>query len=160
MANNKYDLLIQGNTATWELKEEGPIEGTYKGTFVFKCFLTPTATLAAGREYRELLGKYADMASENESFLAYALTQLKHRIIKAPPFWTSAVGGNFTGDIPDIDILSKILSAAVEAEIRYKENMKEKRNEIISMARKAAEKLLEEKEGKNEEAPKTDSDKS
>jgi hypothetical protein len=160
MADYKYDLIIQGNTATWEMKEEGPIEGTYKGTFVFRCFLTPTATLAVGREYRELLGRYADMATEDESFLAYALTQLKYRIIKAPPFWTSAIGSNFTGDIPDKNVLSKILYAAVEAEIRYKENMKEKREEIIGLARKAAEKLLKEREGKDEEASEANSDKS
>lgn len=160
MSDNKYDLLIQGNTATWEMKEEGPIEGTYKGTFVFRCFLTPTATLAVGREYRELLGRYADMATEDEAFLAYALTQLKYRVLKAPPFWTSAASSNFTGDIPDKNVLSKILYAAVEAEVKYKENMKEKREEIIGLAKKAAEKLLEEKEGQDEETPEADNDQS
>jgi len=98
----RSDIVIDGNVATWNIAVEGDISGTYHGVFKFKCFLTPTEKLAAGRDYRELLGTNAALAFKREDDLALTFAQLKYRILAAPPFWSSAIGVNGqTGDIPD-----------------------------------------------------------
>jgi hypothetical protein len=140
--NSNSDIIISGSIATWELKEEGKYNGTYVGTFKFKCFLSPTAKIYANREYRELLGVNPVMAGEHESFLAYALTQLKHRIIESPPFWTSTLqSSSFAGDIPDENIITKVLDAAIRSEVKYAEELKSKRDKVIQKAKKLAEKV-------------------
>jgi hypothetical protein len=138
------DILIDGSVATWELKIQGEIQGTYIGVFKFRCFLTPTQTLAAGREYRELLGPNPTMATEHESLLAYSLSQLKYRIIEAPPFWTASM--TTPGDVPDENVISAVLDAAIGAEIKYKKQMKSRTLEAIEKAKKAAEKMLKQQD--------------
>jgi hypothetical protein len=151
------DILIDGNIATWELKMEGDIQGTYTGIFKFKCFLTPTQQLTAGREYRELLGSNPTLATEHESLLAYALSQLKQRVIQSPPFWNSSLNTSaFAGDVPDENVISAILDAAIGAELKYKKQLKAKRLQAIDKAKKAAERMLkkqeqEDNEGESEE---------
>jgi hypothetical protein len=143
----RTDIIIEGNTATWESNVTGTINGTYIGTFRFRCFLTPTQQIAASREMRELLGPEMTMAPEHESFLAYALTQLKHRIISSPPFWSSAVGGGgMQGDVPDENVISAVLDAAIGAEIKYKNQLSSRKLEAIERAKKAAERMISNKE--------------
>ena len=148
----RQDILIEGGQATWEMRLEGDIQGTYSGTFKFRCFLTPTQRLAAGREHRELLGSNPTLATEHDDNLAFSLSQLKHRIISAPPFWTS---NGIAGDLPDENIIDSVLDAAIAAELKYKAQLKQKKGDAIERAKKAAERLLklrdEEDEGKNQE---------
>jgi hypothetical protein len=149
----RSDIFIEGNTARWEINLEGEIKGKYVGTFRFKCFLNPLESIAANREYRELIGVSPTMAPEHESFMAYAITQLKYRVIEFPPFWST--GQSFNGDLPDTNILSAVLDAAISAEVKYKKILKEKKENAIKVASKALEeKLLESHEltkGKNNE---------
>lgn len=135
------DIIIEGNTATWDISIEGDIQGTYTGTFRFKCFLTPTQRLAASREYRELLGNNPTLATEHEDNLAFALSQLKYRILSSPPFWTSQ-NANMPGDLPDENVIDAVLEAAIGAELKYKKQLKTRKQEAIEKAKKAAEKLL------------------
>lgn len=140
--NNKSDLILKGDRAVWTMKMEGNVLGTYIGTFVFRCFLTPLQRVAAGREQRELLGKYGENAPELESFLAFALTQLKHRIVEAPPFWSkSLTEDGYEGNLPDENVISTVLDAAVEAELQYKEHLKTKREVALKKAKEVAEKI-------------------
>lgn len=151
------EIVINGTTASWEMRMEGAIQGTYSGTFVFRCFLTPTQRLAAGREHRELLGTNPQLASEHDDNLAFTLSQLKYRIISAPPFWTSTLQlNNVAGDIPDTDVIDRVLDAAVAAELKYREQLKQKKQEAIERAKKAAERMLKlrdesDNEGENQE---------
>lgn len=139
----RSDIIIEGNTALWDIRLDGDINGTYTGSFRFKCFLTPTQRLAASREYRELLGPNPTIALEHEDNLAFALSQLKHRIISAPPFWTSTLqSSNVAGDLPDENIIMAVLDAAVGAELKYKAQLKTRKLEAIEKAKKAAERLL------------------
>jgi hypothetical protein len=143
----RTDITLDGNMATWSIAADGDINGTYHGLFRFKCFLTPTEKLAAGREYRELLGENAALAFKNEDNLAFTLAQLKYRIISAPPFWNSAQGINGQlGDIPDENVLDKILEAAMAAELKYFASLKKKKEEMIQKSKAAAEKLLAEQD--------------
>lgn len=138
----RTDIHIEGNVGTWDMSIQGDVQGTYIGTFRFKGFLTPTQQIAANREYRELLGSNPTMVPEHESFLAYALTQLKYRIVSSPPFWSAAKGGALEGDVPDENVISATLDAALATEIKYRNQLKKKKIEAIERAKAAAEKAM------------------
>lgn len=142
------DIQIVGSVATWTMRLDGDVSGTYTGTFQFHCFLTPLQIIAAGREQRALLGEsrtFVETPSyEHEAFLAYLLTQLKYRIISAPPFWgTAGINKSHEGDIPDENVLEKILDAATDAELIYKQRLKKLKDEAIKRANVGA-KIVEE----------------
>lgn len=139
----RSDIIIEGNQAKWNISSLGAINGTYAGEFIFRCFLSPTQQIASNRDYREMLGVNPTMAGEHETFLAYALSQLKYRVISAPPFWNSAVGINgFQGDIPDEEIITEILDASVHAQLKYKHELNTKKLELLTRAKAAAEKII------------------
>lgn len=138
----RTDIILDeaNGTATWAMRLEGDIHGTYVGSFRFKCYLSPLEQIAADRERRELLGPQPFAAGEHESFLAYALTQLKYRIVTSPPFWASANPASLSGDLPDENIIAAVLDSALGSEIKYKEKLKAKKLESAKRARKAIEK--------------------
>lgn len=144
------DIRIDGDVATWEMNMVGAIKGTYIGTFRFRCYLTPLQQIQAGKEQRALLGENMALAPQHESFLAYALTQLKHRILSSPPFWASAnPGKSLEGDLPDEDVIEAILDASVRAEIMYKDGLKKRKDEALGRANTGIN-ALEEKRKKEE----------
>lgn len=144
----RNDLSIEGNVCTWNIATHGDIQGLYTGNFKFKCYLTPSEKLAAGRAYRELLGSNAALAFKSEDNLAFALSQLRYRIISAPPFWNSAIGVDGQGgDIPDEKVLDAILEAAMSSELKYIAQLQNKKEQIIKKTKESAEKLLAQKEG-------------
>lgn len=137
------DIQINGSVATWTMHMNGTVSGTYTGTFTFRCFLTPLQRIAAGREQRALLGESRAFVEtpdyENEAWLAYLLTQLKYRVISAPPFWsTSGINKTHEGDIPDENVLQAILDAATDAELIYKQRLKKLKEEAIKKANEGA----------------------
>jgi len=148
MENTAFTL--NGNVATWTMNRmEGSLGGTYTGRFEFKCYLSPTEQLEAGRIYRGFLGQHAILASDVEGQLAFALSQLKFRIIKSPPFWESAgVESGVSGNIGDLEVLNAILDAAMEAEILYREKVSKEREELLDKSIKLAEERI--KENQNE----------
>lgn len=139
----RSDILIEGHNAIWNIASLGEINGTYAGEFVFRCFLTPTQQIAANREYRELLGSNPTLAPEHESFLAYALTQLKYRIVSSPPFWsaTSQING-MAGDVVDEEIITQVLDTAIDCQKKYREQIQERKLEMLEKAKAAAEKII------------------
>jgi len=150
MSDDYNDITLEGSFATWTMKMEGAILGTYSGIFKFKCFLTPTQAIAANREYRAILGEFPILVPEYESNLAYALSQLKHRIVSAPPFWSSSIqSSGLEGDIPDNNVLMAVLDAALRSELKFKEKLLEKKNELAAKARAAAEKLADDASSDN-----------
>ncbi len=139
------DILLEGPIATWNMgKIDGEIGGTYSGTFQFRCFLDPIRQLQAGREFREMIGPFGVNATTTEYNMAYALTQLKHRVIKAPPFWTSTrQDSQMDGNIPDLNILMAVLSAAERAEAAYTAKVQKEREELLEKSIKMAEEKLQ-----------------
>ena len=139
------DITFDGSIATWTLPPtDGEVQGTYTGTFQFRAFLDPIRQLQAGREYRELLGPNGGMAAEHEGQMAFCLTQLKHRIIKAPPFWTSTLqDSSMAGNIPDLNILLIILDASIRSENAYKEKVAKERELALNRSIGIVEKILE-----------------
>jgi hypothetical protein len=165
MDDKKYlerqDIVIEGNEATWECRLEGDVNGTYTGRFRFRCFLLPTQKLAAAREMRALLGENATLALAHEENLAYTLSQLKHRVISAPPFWTSNLQVNgVSGDLPDENIIDQVLEAAIDAELKFRAQLKQKKIEAIEKAKKAAERILKLRDEQDESEVEEDRNKS
>jgi hypothetical protein len=155
MADEKdfSDISIDGDVATWQLRAEGDIHGTYAGTFKFRCYLTPMQEIAAGRKRRELLGSNPFAADEHESFMAYALSQLEQRVISAPPFWTASIPtSGMAGDIPDVNVINQVLNAAGDAQLKYKQEKDKQKKEAIERAKKAAEAFLANKADEDEDS--------
>lgn len=138
------DIVLDGSTATWRMPlTNGDLGGSYTGTFQFRTFLDPLKTLQAGREYRELLGSLAIQATDSEGHLAFALTQLKHRVIKAPPFWTTTLQeSGIEGNVGDLNIISLVLDAAIRSETLYKEKIAKEREAVLERSIKVGEDLL------------------
>jgi hypothetical protein len=157
VAEENEDLKLDGAVATWEMRMEGNVSGTYVGVFKFRCYLTPLQSIAAGREQRELLGNNMALATEHESFLAYALTQLKQRIISAPPFWASASPNkSIEGDLPDENIIEAVLDAAIRSELKYKEEKKKKKEEALARSDSAIKAIEDKKQEELNELVKDD----
>lgn len=135
------NIHLDGTEATWELNAEGPIGGKYMGKFKFRCFLTPIQRISANRDYRELLGANPTLVTEDEDRLAYALTQLKYRIISFPPFWDTET---MPGDIPDHNIIQLVLEASVLSESKFRKQLEEKKKQALGRAQKVAETMLDE----------------
>jgi hypothetical protein len=138
------DITLNGSEATWVMpRVDGELGGTYTGTFTFRCYLDPLRQLQSGREYRELLGSLAVQASDNEANLAFALTQLKHRIIKSPPFWSSTLQeSGIAGNIGDLNVITLILDASIRAENLFKEKIQKERDELLNKTIEKGEELL------------------
>lgn len=137
-------VTLDGNEATWRINAEGEINGKYIGTFKFRCFLTPSQRISANREYREMLGGNPTLVSVHESNLAYALTQLKYRVLSCPPFWEGESEDDMKGDVADDNIITLVLNAAIAAEVKYRNQLKEKKDSAIDRAKRAAENILKE----------------
>ena len=144
------DLMIEGHTAIWSIPPgtQGDIGGTYSGQFKFKTYLSPMQMLAANKEYREMLGANASSASEHDGYLAYALTQLKYRVISSPPFWTTPQqNGAMAGSIPDENVILAVLDAAVRAETVFKAKMASERDSVLKRTITIAEEMLTKEQG-------------
>ena len=142
------DIIINGHEATWKMPlTHGELGGTYTGTFVFRCYLDPLSQLQAGRQYREYLGTHGMVATDTEINLAYALSQLSQRILKAPPFWTStAQEGGIQGNIGDLNVIFLVLQAADKAEELFKEKIQKERDALLDRSIKVGEDLLRKKD--------------
>ena len=154
---NRTDITINGSNATYTFREEAPLEGTYTGSFIFRCYLLPSQKLAAARERRALLGEFGIAASDVEKQLALALSELKYRVVHAPPFWNQ--NQMLSGDIPDFKIIFNVFEAAMDAQTMFAESKAEEKQKLIDSSTKAAEALVEKRaaEAKEEEKkPKTE----
>lgn len=148
------DITINNNLATYSFRFEGQVLGTYTGQFVFKCFLLPAERLAASRDRRELLGEFGVLAHDVDKNLALALTELKYRIVTAPPFWNTnqSMGGN----IPDIDLIFNVFDAAMDAQQMFKETKELEKEKLLAAASKAAEVILAQKQEEKGNEKKTE----
>lgn len=142
------DIVLDNNIAKWNMpRMEGDLGGTYIGTFTFKCYLSPLTQLQAGREFRELLGNLGSQAPNGEIDLAFALTQLKHRIITAPAFWTSTLEeSGIAGNIGDMNVVSAVLDASIRSENLFKEKVAKERELLLDRSIKVGEEILVERQ--------------
>lgn len=144
------DISIENETALWQLNFQGQIGGTYLGLFRFKTFLTPAQVIDADRDFRELMGPNLQYAATNAENIAYALAQLKHRVIESPPFWRDG-SSRFPGSsVKDLECLELVLEAAIACELKYRKEIAKKHEESLKKLqaviekRKVEEKINEE----------------
>lgn len=129
--DSDISLNTEEGTATWNLTFQGRMGGTYMGTFKFRCSLTPTQYLDADRDFRDLLGKNAELAGTHAEDVAYSLAQLRQRVMEAPPFWND--GGRYGGGgVKDHDVLSKVLNAAIASELKLRKELEERHEKAIN----------------------------
>jgi hypothetical protein len=142
------DIHIEGNTARWNINCEGPILGSYRGTFHFAAFLSPSQILAVGRLYRELLGPNSATSLAREDNLSQILSQLKYRVLAPyPPFWSTYVSEEgLMGDIPDTNVLSIIFDASLDSQLKYMAILEDKKDKALKKAKQAGESIIEEKD--------------
>ena len=138
-AQKRTDIILSANIATWEMRMEGAYTGTFSGTFRFRCFLSPTQRIAIGREQRDLLGPMANLAPNDETMFVVMLTELKYRILEAPPFWAAASGSGYQGDILDENVLTEVFAAALDADLKYRAVIMDGKMKFIEKAKIAAE---------------------
>ena len=112
-------------------------KATYKGQFKVKCILNPLEYINSDALYRELLGKTnPQYASEYVSQLAYALSQLKYRIIKSPSWFKNNSTG-VDGSNVDDKILLQIFEKTIQAEEDYRKGIEERYNSAKEEVKKA-----------------------
>lgn len=111
----KVDIDIDKAIGTFKIDLIGlKSNESYKGVFQVKCLLNPMAFISADKLYRDLVGGKPHEAHEHARALAFALSQLKYRVIKMPPFWESKeIDG---GHIDDDNIIMEILNRAIYCE--------------------------------------------
>lgn len=103
----------------------------YEGSFTVRAVLDSGRELAAGRAYRQLLGPNPQHATDRESNLAFALSQLQLRVIKAPLWWEAPPGQDVRGAILDDNILLKVLDMAIMADEQYRKQISEESKELF-----------------------------
>jgi hypothetical protein len=128
---------------------------SYVGEFRVKCILSPLDLLAIDRDFRELLGPINPiMASGDANNIAFALSQLRHRVLAYPPFWKGEVYDG--GHLPK-KVLYAILDGSIEVQEKFK---KERQDEMAKIqarlvkqvkAGKIKKKVAEETDLTNEE---------
>jgi hypothetical protein len=144
LVDEKDIVLDSQGIATWEINMTAPIGGTYQGVFQFRTVLSPIQQIEADRDFRELLGANASFATTHVENLAYTLAQLRQRIIKAPPFWDDGLSKFKGSHIRDEEILQAVYEAAVMAETKFRNQLKEKHKESIERLKAFIERQEEE----------------
>ena len=120
----KVDIDLDKAIGTFRVDVEGrKSKESYKGVFQVRCLLNPMAFIAADKLYRELIGGKPSEAHEHASALAFALSQLKHRIVKMPPFWENKEMPG--GHIEDDNVIMEVLNRAIYCEERFVQMKKE-----------------------------------
>lgn len=151
---NEISIDSQG-VASWDLNMSAPLGGTYQGVFKFRTLLSPLQEIEADRDFRDLLGKNAEFASTHIETLAYAVAQLRYRVISGPPFWFDGVSKFPGSQVKDQEILQAVFEAAAAAELKYRKIIKDKHEIAIKRLASTIEKKQqeEEKEAKVGEEP-------
>jgi hypothetical protein len=117
MAKNKFQTNEDG-TVTFRISEVGDrSRTTYEGLFKVKGSLSPFDELSAGKDMRQLLGEHGAGATDHEINIAYALAQLRHRIVESPSFWTERSRDGFGGADMDGNVILHVLTLAVDGEV-------------------------------------------
>jgi len=129
--DNEYSFEFNGSTATYHYSGTGEKDmTTIMGEFKFKCVITPIDSIKIDRLYRELIGNVnPHLASENAKNMAFALSQLKHRVVESPDFFKNK---ELNGGHLDPTVLVDIVNASIEAEAEFIKNQKEKLKELQS----------------------------
>ena len=123
------NISLNGSKASFELNLVGQrTKQTYMGTFVCKCVLNPIEEVRADSLYREFLGNVnAHLASPRITDIAFALAQLKYRLVEFPQFWKSE---GINGSDVDENVLITVLNICFEAQTLYENKSTERAKDL------------------------------
>lgn len=126
------DIRIEGSKAYFDYHGIGAKSNeTYIGEFCVKCIMSPLDHLKADRLYRELIGSInPHLASKDAQNYAFALSQLKYRIIEMPEFFKNK---ELDGGHLDSNVLIEIINLAIEAEEEYQSQQDKKIKDLQDM---------------------------
>lgn len=146
------EINLAEGTATFRLTSIlGAVTRTmYTGSFTVRTVLEPTRVLAQGRIKRSLLGDKPEHATDHENNLAFSLSQLQVRILKAPPWWDSDPAQEVRGGAVEENVLYAVLDLAIEAQRQYAEQIRKESKESINRIKNKID-TLEKAEGNSEE---------
>jgi len=116
---NEIRIDMEKEQATFTIDAIGSFDKKrYVAGFVVKAFLNPIDRISADKLRRELLGPNPESAGSEEKTMAFALAQLKYRVIEAGPFWFkgSDIGG---AALKNDNIIYHVFNLATKAEEEY-----------------------------------------
>ena len=143
---NKEIRFNEEGTAEFDVKLVGDVtQQTYLGKFKVVSVMDPFQILSAGKRYRDLLGVNPAFASETELNLAFALAQLEHRIIQAPPFWNN-------GNLKDLNVIMSVFDLSVQVEEEYRLEQKKRVEESLEIIKNNLERIKK-SQAKKEDDP-------
>ena len=129
------DFRFDGSVAEFDYHGVGDrTNTTYMGVFRVKTIVSPMDMIRADRLYRELIGSVnPHMASKETQNFAFALSQLKVRILEAPDFYKNS---DLDGSHLDSNILIDIINKSIDAEEEYKKQIDNKLKEMQELLSK------------------------
>jgi hypothetical protein len=132
----EFCMQLEGSEAKFEFNIVGKTtKESYMGKFKVKCILSPLEEIEADKTYRDLLGNNYHLADSSIKEKAFALSQLKFRVIEYPPFWDNDyIGG---GHIVDSNVILEVIELAIQAQEKYvefKEKEMKQRQDLLTKA--------------------------
>lgn len=126
------DIRIEGSKAYFSYHGVGKkTNETYMGDFCVKTSLSPLDFIKADRLYRDLIGSVnPHLATQEAQNYAFALSQLKYRIIEMPEFFKNK---ELDGGHLDSNVLIEIVNIAIEAEDEFQKEQERKIKEMQEM---------------------------
>jgi hypothetical protein len=123
------EFRFEGSKATFDFSSMGLVTNeSFSGEFAVKCAISPIDHLKSDRLYRELIGEVnPHLASQEAQNYAFALSQLKQRVIESPHFFKNK---EIDGGHLDSNVLVEIVNIAIEAEAKYREQQNERMEKV------------------------------
>ena len=139
------DFRFEGSVANYDYQGVGSQSNTtYMGQFRFKCILSPLDQIKADRLYRELIGSInPHLASKETTNYAFALSQLKVRLVSFPDFFKN---DELDGSHLDSNILIELVNVAIDAQEEYKKDLDARLQEMQDILSKRIKNKTIEKE--------------
>jgi hypothetical protein len=97
---------------------DGRTQMEQKGYFKFQCLLEPMQVIGQDALYRDLIGPRPHEADRFAARLAFALAQLKFRVVEGPEWWRKGKD-DLWGTKCDFQVIQGVLDLSVEAEEIY-----------------------------------------
>ena len=149
-------MRIEDNVGIFTISElDNETNETFIGEFRVKVILSPLDILSVDRDYRELIGAINPIMASNEANnIAFALSQLRHRILAYPSFWK---GDGYDGGHLPTKVLYKILDDSIACQDKFKKDKQDELEKIRKnltkqvKAGKIKKKVVEETELTDEE---------
>jgi hypothetical protein len=166
MKKNSVDILFDElGRAVWHCDYQGSYGNRFIGTFVFRPVLSAIEEIQVDRLYRRLLGDDGlSVVSPVIDRLAYSLASLKYRVLKSPPFWHDSKSYSSQapqnediaydipgGHIDDAELIFYVYSAAIEAQLQYRERIKKQSEQSTEAIKKFVKNANSPSETQNED---------